>query len=135
MAHLFSNQKIQVLASTLLQEDCVFLGNCASIVSCVCKMRMMLSCLSPRDNESQTKSCNGKTPRKCVICFVKAMSYSLKEGAAGYIKLSAKYIIVSRSLKSKTIYRQEDKSSLQMLLYLGEMVKSGHKISVKILEM
>lgn len=44
------------------------------------------------------------------------MSYYLKESAAGYIKVSVKHIIASKSLRSKTIYRQEDKSSLQMLL-------------------
>lgn len=43
------------------------------------------------------------------------MSY-LEESAAGFIKVSVKYIIASKGLKSKTIYRQEDKSSLQMLL-------------------
>lgn len=43
------------------------------------------------------------------------MSY-LEESAAGFIKVSVKHIIASKGLKSKTIYRQEDKSSLQMLL-------------------
>lgn len=95
----------------------------------------MRSCLSPQDKEGHTKSYNGTTAQKYVICFIKAMSFSLEEGAAGYIKLSVKYVIASRSLKSNTMYRQEDKSSLRMLLYLGKIVKSGHKISVKILEM
>lgn len=73
-------------------------------------------CSSPQDNESQTKWYNGKTLLKYIICFIKAMSYYLKESAAGYIKVSVKHIIASKSLRSKTIYRQEYKSSLQMLL-------------------
>lgn len=52
---------------------------------------------------------------KYIICFIKTMNY-LEESAAGFIKVSVKHIIASKGLKSKTIYRQEDKSSLQMLL-------------------
>lgn len=50
-----------------------------------------------------------------MICFIKAMSY-LEESAADFKKVNVKHIIASKGLKSKTIYRQEDKSSLQMLL-------------------
>lgn len=50
-----------------------------------------------------------------MICFIKAMSY-LEESAADFKKVSVKHIIASKGWKSKTMYRQEDKSSLQMLL-------------------
>lgn len=53
---------------------------------------------------------------KYIICFMKAMSYYLKESAVGYIKISIEYIIASKILKSKIIYEQEQKYSLHILL-------------------
>lgn len=44
------------------------------------------------------------------------MSYYIEESAASYTKFTVKYIIASRSLKSKTVHRQAKKSSMQMLL-------------------
>lgn len=55
------------------------------------------------------------------------MSYYLKESIKGCIKLSIKYIIASRNLKSKTIYGLVEKYSLLMLLKLGKPVRPDHK--------
>lgn len=69
-----------------------------------------------QDNKSQIKWYNGSTQMKYIICFMKAMSYYLKESAVGYIKISIEYIIASKILKSKIIYEQEQKYSLHILL-------------------